>query len=164
MNKRGFTLIETLIYIAIISMVLISVVVFISAIADSRNKAYAAAETQSNGRTAINTIASKIMSATSVVAPGSGATSSVLILAMPSGGNITFAVVGGVLQMGQVGSATTTITGSRVTIGNLQFTNVSASGKRSNILVDLAISYNGAVNDKIFSYSQTLSTAVSIRK
>lgn len=161
--KSGFTLIETLIYIAITGVILFSFVFFSLSISDSRDKNYVVQEVQANSRLALDLIAQKIRRADDVIAPTNGNSSNSLTLDMPaSEPNMTFSVIGGTLNITE-GAIDTPITSNKINVSGLTFINLAGSGERDSIRVELAVEYK-AFGDVKFSYSESIDTAVSIRK
>src|SRR3989338_783118 len=65
-NKRGFTLIETVIYVAIIAGLLVALTSFILAISGSKNKSYSQQEVNANARLALSMISHKTKFASGV--------------------------------------------------------------------------------------------------
>ncbi len=162
--KNGFTLIETLIYTAIVSLMVISLVSFALTVGGSRDKARAIAEVQENGRVATEVLGRYIRNATSVTAPAVGGSGSVLTLTMTSPQNpVTFSVDGGALVLAQTGSATTTITGNLVSITNFVVTITTSTGARRNVRYNFTSQF-AANSDAHNSYSQSFSSAVSTRQ
>jgi len=169
MNNKGFTLIETLIYIAIIGGILASFVTYSITISNSRNKTYAVQEVQANLRIALQLISQQIRSANGVNVSSSifAIDPGVLSLSMSSS-TINPTVINlnqddGVLQIVQGNDEPVYIISSKVKATNLVFTNLTASGTRENIGIDLTVNYDNSDSDINYSYSQTMQTSVSLR-
>lgn len=157
-------MIETLVYIAIISVVMIGFVSFALSVSGLREKNYSMATTQANGRMALEIMAGKIRAAKSVSGPSAGSFDSQLMLTMPIGPNIIFSVSGGRLQMNEVGVGITDITGAHTKISNLIFTNLSAAGERGNIRIEFTADYNATNSSNEYVYTERLQTAVGLRQ
>jgi len=155
MDNKGFTLIEVLIYIAIIGIVITSFVTFALSIGNSRSQTYVVQEVHANARTALDLISQKIRSADDVVSPTEGNSESSLELSNP---NLTFSVSNGVLNIGS-----TAITSDEVNVSSVSFTNLAPLGERDNIRVQMTVECRGD-GSKEYEYSQSLQTAISIRK
>jgi len=174
MNKfkvqNGFTLIETLIYLAIIGTVMTSFLYFNMSIFDYRNKSYAAGEVQANERMAISLISQKIRSAKDVNIASStfNTDPGVLSLVMDDANkNPTIFSLdqdNRVLQITEGAGATTTITSKNVKITNLIFTNLTLASSTKNIKINMTIDYNNVNQDVKFNYSDDLETAISLRR
>ncbi len=170
MNKRGFTLIETLIYITIIGGVMLAFVSFALHISDSRNKTYVVQEVQANARVALDLISQKIEAANGVnldsstfaLDPGVLSLSMASISLNPT--VIDLSVDDGVLQINQGTSGAIPITSDEVRVTNLVFTNLTGGASKENIGVALTVEFNNFDGDVEFSYDQSLQTAVSLRQ
>jgi type II secretory pathway pseudopilin PulG len=164
-NMKGFTLLETLIYIAIASIVVTSFVTFALSISDSRNKASVAQEVQANVRIALDLIRQKIYASEGVVTASSvfDADPGSLVLSMPvSAENPTVINLDqddGTLGVTMGSSATISVTSSDVAVTNLVFTNLSGISGRDTIQVDLTVAYKEQGSAE-FTYEQSVRTAV----
>jgi type II secretory pathway pseudopilin PulG len=165
LQNKGFTLIETIIYIGIIGTVVVAFITFSLSIGGNRNKAFVGQETQANARTAMDLMSQKIRMASDVVSPVASTTESILELDMPvPDPNIIFRVISNRLNLIESGVSTTTITSSEVNVTNLTFTNMSSVGERDNIKINMTAEYDNASGDVEFEFSQTLETSVSVRQ
>ncbi|MDP2684256.1 MAG: prepilin-type N-terminal cleavage/methylation domain-containing protein [bacterium] len=163
-NNAGFTLIETLIYIAIISIIMTAFVSFAISISNTRNKTYVVQEVQANARFALDTMSRKIREAEAVTSPTTGASANSLLLDMQGvSPDITFDVNNGILRMTEGINLPISLTANEVDIDSISFTNFGGSGKRENIKIEMNVSFrdNGS---KAFTYADTYQTSVSIRK
>lgn len=162
-RKKGFTLIEILIYTAIIGIILTSFVAFSVSIANVRNKTYVVQEVQANSRLALDIISQKIRQAVVVITPAEGGSGASLELDMPDPNpNLIFNLSGGVLNMTEGAGPAASLTSNEVYVYNLVFTNMAQGGKRANVKIDISIRYNSA-SDVEYTFSQDVRTAVSQR-
>ncbi|MFH1451450.1 MAG: prepilin-type N-terminal cleavage/methylation domain-containing protein [bacterium] len=160
--KKGFTLIETLIYIAIIGMIVSSFVIFVLSISASRTKTYAVQEVQANSRFALDLLSQRIKSAQGIISPTPGNSASILILDMADA-DLTFNVTAGVLSATEGLADSIPITSSEVDVSSLIFTNLTAAEERENIRIEMTVNYQEN-NSKEYDYSQSFQTAVSLRR
>ena len=165
-KQKGFTLIETLIYIGIIGAVVASFVVFSMSITNSRNKTYVVQEVQANGRTALSIMTQKIRAASSVTTgsctfdsdPGE------LYLVIDGTTNIiNLDADDGVLQLTAGAADPVAITTDEVQVTNLVFTDLT-DGDRDNIRIEMTAAYNNLGTDVEYTYSENFQTAVSLRQ
>jgi prepilin-type N-terminal cleavage/methylation domain-containing protein len=168
MQSRGFTLIEIIIYVAIITIVTTTFVNFSTSASEARSKSYAVTEVQSNARIAMNTIVERIRASISVntstsvfgVDPGS------ISLQMASSSLnptiISLDADDGIMQMTEGVASPLSITSDEVKITKLEFTLLGNSTKRQNIRIEMEVEYNS--NDVTFKYTQALRSSISIRK
>ncbi len=169
-KKRGFTLIETLIYVAIIGMVVASFVVFVMSISDLRNKAYVISEVQANCRTTLDIISQKIRAATGIntVLSTFESDPGVLSLSMADSAKnptvINLDQDDGILQITEGIAGPIAITSDEIRITNLVFTNLTSMSKRGNIKIEITAAFNNAGTDIEYNYLQSLQTAVNLRQ
>ncbi len=161
-RKPAFTLIETLIYIAILGSLLFYFVSFSLSIGSSRSKTHVIQEVNANARIVLKEISNQVRGADDVIDPVSGNTGNSLNLDMPApDDDILFILENGILK-NVIATATTSITSSEVEITNLNFDNLALSGERDNIRISLTIEYRDA-GSKEYEYSRDFQTSVSLR-
>ena len=168
-HTKGFTLIETLIYVALIGGAIVSFITFIISISNSRNKVYVKQEVQANARIALNLINQTIKSANDVnVASSTFAIDpGILSLSMDDAGEnptiINLNENDGVLQIKKGNNPVIAVTSDEVKIINLVFTNLTGDNAKENIRVGITVEYK---NDEsvFFQYSTDVQTAVNLRQ
>ena len=147
MQNKGFTLVETLIYIAIISGVLAAFVSFALNISEARTKTYVAEEVQANARVALETIVQKIRSAaglnigTSVFNTDPGVLSLMMNNSSLNPTVINLSSTDGSLQIKEGSDSPVAVTSNRVKITNLVFRNFTSVGARANVGIELTVAY-----------------------
>lgn len=168
-TKTGFTLVEILIYLAIVGLVVVSFISFAVVISDSRGKAYVEQEVQANARVALNLITQKILASDGVNAGASTFDSDpgVLSLSMANGSKdptvINLSADDGQLQIKEGSDSAVVVTSDEVRVTNLIFTDLTSTSDKENIRIELTMEY-AETDDVIYSYSQSLQTAVSLRQ
>ena len=164
-KSRGFTLVETLIYITLISGALMTFTSFVTSISNSRNKVYVKQEVQANARMMLNLISQTIKSADSInVASSTFAVDpGVLNLSMDTiGENPTIISLNeddGFLQIQKGNNTAIPITSDETKITNLVFTNLIGN----NIRIEITAEYKNS-ESIFFYYSTDLQTAVNLRQ
>ena len=168
-HPKGFTLVETLIYIAIIGGVIVAFVSFALSISDSRNKTYVIQEVQANARLALGVITQKIQASNGLNASSSifGVDPGVLSLSMASSSLnptlISLSADDGILQITEGVNMPVFLTSDEIRITNLVFINLTASSTRENVKIDLTASFASS-SSVIFQGEQSLQTSVSWRQ
>ena len=169
MNRKGFTLVETIIYIGIIGAVAASFVSFSIFISNSRNKTYVGQEVQANSRTALNFISQKIKMSNGVniglstfdIDPG------VLSLSManPAVNPTIFSLDAdnGILQITEGANPPVNVVSNKIKVTNLMFTNQTVLGERENVSIDMTLEYDNPSGDVEFNYSHDIRTTVGVR-
>ena len=167
-NGAGFTLIETLIYLAIVAVAVGSFVVFSISVSGSRNKTFVIQEVQANARTAIQIMSQKIRAAEGINTAAStfGVDPGVLSLAVSdiSKDPTVFELDqdDGILRITEGTASPVVLVSDEVKITNLVFTNLTSGGK-GNIRIELTVEYNNDAGDIGFSHSQSIQTSVGLR-
>ena len=160
-TKKGFTLIEILIYIAVLGLIMFSFLSYVIIMSGSKQKAYVSEEVHSNLRQAFNVMNQKIKVANDVLTPMIGNSSDSLTL-NSSTGQIVFSITGGVLKITENGE-TFSVTSDEVVVSNLLFTNLTPqTSERDNISIEITIDYKGG-GGVTSNYTQSARTAVTLR-
>ena len=166
-NKKGFTLIEILIYIAIIVVFLIVITYFALDILYGKIKSQSQMAVQQNARFATEKVTQEIRQALDINLGDSifGTNPGRLSLAMPqSEENPTiFDIVSKALRIYQPAIGTYNLTSSDVEVTNLVFTNLSPADGAKNIKIDLTIKYKNPENKGEIEASCDIQTTVSTR-
>jgi prepilin-type N-terminal cleavage/methylation domain-containing protein len=168
-NNQGFTLIETLIYLAIIGAVVASFVSYSLSITNSRSKAYVVQEVQANSRLALDLITQNIRmsnglnlgSSTFNADPGMISLSMASTTLNPTVFRLD--ADDGVLQISQGGGNWLSVTSDEVSVANLLFATSSPSGEKESVNIFMTIEFYNPDNDQEFEYSRDLRTSVNIR-
>ncbi|MEK7099397.1 MAG: type II secretion system protein [Patescibacteria group bacterium] len=168
MRNPGFTLLELVIYLAIISGAILSFTYFILSVSNSRTKTYVAQEVHANGRTALEVISQRIRAANGIVS----VTPTVLTLDFSTANPAKHPTAidrdaGNTLRITEDtdgAPVVMTITSDDVTVTALAFTNLTGTGSRENIKINLTIAYDNPSGSSAFTYSKDFTTAVSVRQ
>lgn len=169
-TQGGFTLIETLIYIAIVGMAVSSLIYFSIAVGNARTKSYVVEEVQASTRAALNIIERAVRTAESVDREVStfGADPGVLVLHVtdvtkePT--TIALSADDGTLTITEGAGEPQLLMSDEVFVSNLVFTDLTGSSTRERIRIEMTADYENASGNSNYTYSQSLQTAVSVRK
>jgi len=126
-NRRGFSIIETILYVAILIMIMGTMVIFLINVVHRESKVTMVLEVNQNARFAIEKINSVIRNSKDATVPtDGGGVGSTLSLTMPNAAvsPTVFTVTNGVLTMQQGAAAAVPITSSAVKVSSLTFTNL----------------------------------------
>lgn len=166
-TRRGVTLLELLIYIAILSGLMVVVSDAFISLSKGRGQAEARSEVNSAIRFAGDLIKQDIKNATAVTAPALGVTGSTLSLTV-GGVPIAYDMSGGVLRR-SVSGTPENMTGGSVSVDVPTFTrienfnpNIGASGATTTaVQVVMTMRYNSSSGD--WTYVDTLRTTATLR-
>jgi hypothetical protein len=158
-NTLGFTLVETLIYLAIIGIVVTSFVSFGISVVEARNKNFAVQEVQSNAREALSFMVEKIRNCQNIVTPAENEDGDILTLEMPDGAEqMMFYPENGILYAAIGSSQPRSMTSGQVHVSNLKFMRLGRSVK-INFTIKFA---EGGSRD--FSFTEDVETAAALRR
>ncbi len=162
--REGFTLIETLFYVLIISVFLLISSALLIQVLQGVQKTDELHEVNEGGTAAMTRMLTSIRNAESVTLPAQGTTSSqlTLVMAATSSNPTIFLVEDEVLKMKAGTAATSTLTANEIRIMNLVFTNVSATSSPGSIRIEMSVSSTeadigvGEDTGKVFTGSATI--------
>lgn len=165
-NRKGFTLFELLIYMAIIATIsLIMTSTFLS-LGRGRGQVNVRSDVNTSLRFGIERISQDIRLASAVTTPGTAGGSAATLVMTVSGNTITYDVFGGQLRR-QVNAGAPdpltpiTVTFSTPTFTRYENTNTVLSKTVATILVDLTGSFNSSSPDE--QYSERKKTTIALR-
>lgn len=168
--SKGFTLIELIVYVAILGLISIFIADNLSQIVFAFNKARAEREVINNARISIETITKEIQEASLVYAPSSvfnSTTSQISLLTTnsPSAGHSEgYADIytdNGRLYLKKEGSSALAITSNRVTVTQFRAEHIIQALNREDIKIILTVIYN-TTSAKLAS-SATFNASVALR-
>ena len=154
---RGFTLVELILYIAIVTMLMTAVISFTSDIVYGRVKSQVHQEVNQNIRLASKRIIYEIKNASGV---NSVSASSISLASTDAGRNPTVIdISSGRLRIGYGGNQYF-LTSNKVSVSSLTFTDLSAASSK-NIKFSITVESTG--DRKEFQKSETFETSVELR-
>jgi Tfp pilus assembly protein PilW len=148
LHQRGYTLIELLLYVAIVGALLTSVTYFFGTVTDARVKNQTILEVNEQGAAVMDYITQTIRNATSVTAPAIGVSGASLTLVVPTGAlSPTVFSMPGSTTLGYNGASTATDSSDSGSINGTKFV-ASASGTISTLNAYVASPISASPNDK----------------
>lgn len=176
-GKRGVSLLELLIYIALLSVIMVVITTSFLSITKGRGKAEAQAEVHAALRFAIERLTRDIKEATAVTTPSctpscaadANATASTLVMTV-GGQTVTYDVAAGELRrkegsgLPQSITASTTVFVSQALFSRLENANLvpsALSATTTSIRVGLSARYNSSSPD--YTHSVSATTTVTLR-
>jgi|SRR5579859_1628601 len=154
--SAGFTLIEMMIYMALLGFLMIAMTELFAGILDVRSESATTSAVEQDGRFLLSRFAYDIARASSVSTPASDGSSSSSLVLVIGGVNYTYSIANGNLQMVN-DSGTNMLNSSETTVSNLTFLrvgNTTSSGK-TTVQVTFTVTSrgleNGRTQQKIFS-------------
>lgn len=153
-GRHGFTLLETLIYIAVLSLLILFLVLVFYQILDSNRETRARLTVTADARFLMGKIEWALLGAQTINQPAAGGTSSVLSVSRYNFGQnpLVFDAASGTARLRRGSGQPAALTGSEVQISQMVFQNVAASG---SLPAAVAVSFS------VISLRQNLPVAVS---
>lgn len=164
-RQSGYTLIELLLYIAIISTLLVGITAFFGLSAEARIKDQSVTEVNQQGTAAMEYITQAVRNATSVSSPTAGGNDSSLILVVPTGSlsPTIFSLNGTVLQVQEASTAAVALTSAKVQVSGLVFKNLTRSGTNGAIQITFTVSRTSTSGRPEFDYQKTFTTTAEVQ-
>ncbi len=162
--NHGFTLIEFLIYLALVSVVVTSLILWVLSLTGVRNKNYAVGEVTANRQFILSILTREVKQAEAIIAPAAGATGATLELDRPGAlPNAIFRVVDGRLYFEVAGNPPLAVSSRQVEIADLMFRNLTgAFDNRANVAVRAIVRFRDPASID-FTSEREIITAVSNR-
>ncbi len=163
-DQAGFTLIELVVYVAIVGVLLLSIVSFYGLVIDVRVKNQSIAEVNQQGQLAMDGITQTIRNATSITTPALASSGAALTLVVPTGSlsPTVFKLNGTALQITAGVSTPVALTGSKVQISSLTFKNLTRAGTNGIVQVSFVISRTNNTGRATYDYQKTFTTSAEI--
>jgi prepilin-type N-terminal cleavage/methylation domain-containing protein len=164
MKDQGFTLIELVVYIAIVSGILVLITGFLWNVIFGNIKESSYREVQQNARFALMRMAQEIRKATNINSPlpGGSDTSISLTMADATLDPTVFDISQGRLRITQGTSSPQEITTDSTIVKNIQFTNLSYPGTAGTVRIEIEIANSGLSNLPEYQASIGLKSTVNL--
>ena len=166
-KKIGFSLIETLLYVALFAIIMSALTVFLSTLSASRINQQATAEVDQQASFVLRTLTQSLRNAASVNSPLTGATSSSLSLntGIASTTPTIYSQIGEKLYVSEGSGPSVPLTNSRVNLIGLVFGNLTKSGGKAVISIDFILRAGTASRGKAeYNYQANYHDSVSLRQ
>lgn len=163
-KTSGYTLIELLLYVVIISTLLTTVTLFFGMTVETRVKNQSIAEVNDQGVLVMDHITQTIRNASSISAPTPGGSGSSLTLVVPTSSlsPTIFNLNGTALQVKEGTTATIALTNNDIQVTNLTFKNLTRSGTPGNVQVSFTLSRFNPNNRNEYDYQKTFTSAAEV--
>jgi type II secretory pathway pseudopilin PulG len=163
-TQHGYTLVELLLYIALVGTLLTSVTYFFSLSVDSRVKNQSIAEVNDQGAAVMDRITQTIRNASSVTSPVPGTTASSLTLVVPTGAlsPTVFNLNSTTLQITEGANSAVALTSDEVQVTNLTFKNLTRTGTNANIQISFTLSRTNPSGRNTYDYQKTFISSAGL--
>jgi len=165
LKKPGFTLVEVLLYLALLSIVIGVVASFVTVTLNFKARTYAISEVEQCGNQIILMISRSIRNGTAINSPSIGTSSSSLSIntTTPVNNPTQFILSGTTLNMQEGATPAFALTPATIRVTSLTFTNVARPGTNGTIRIQMTLSFSNPNNRQESNYSQTFYGTADIR-
>lgn len=166
MNKKGFTILELLLYVGILSAVMFSIAFFIQMMMSARLKSQTIAEVEQQGQQVMQQITQVIRNANSITAPAAGTNGASLTVDVYDAGKdpTIIDVASNVLRIKEGAGSAVPLTSSRVNVSGSSFQNLSRASTPGTVRIQFTITHVNTSQKNEFEYSKTFYGSANIRK
>lgn len=163
--QQGYTLLELLLYITIVSTLLLAVTAFFGMNAETRIKNQTISEVDQQGTFALNYIAQTLRNATLISAPAIGTSASQITVTVPTASlsPTVFSLSDTTLQVKEGSAAAIPLTSSTVQVSDLTFKNLSRSSTNEIVQISFTLNRVNASGRNEFDYQKTFTTSAALR-
>lgn len=164
--QKGFTLVEMILYVALCSLLLVSISTLLSSLLSARVRSQAINEVNQQGFQVMHLMTSTIRNGRSIQTPSIGATSSLLSVTVVNSiaSPTIFNIASGTLRIQEGSGVSVALTNSRVSASALQFQNVSSASTTEKIVkLTFVLSSNNISGRSEYSFSKTFTGSATLR-
>jgi prepilin-type N-terminal cleavage/methylation domain-containing protein len=164
--RKGFTLVEMLLYIAILSIIIMAFSSFFFLSYTSRIKAAAIAEVEQQGSQTMSLITQNIRNATSIASPTAGVSAGSLTLTEYIGANspTVFDQSVDTLRITEGVATAVNLTSNRIVVSNLSFQNLSRPSTPGVVQIKFTLTHINPSNRGEYIYSKNFTSTASLRQ
>ena len=165
MMKKGFTLIEMLLYLSILSVVVLALSSFLFLTYTSRIKGNVIAEVEQQGSQTMSLITQNIRNSSGITLPVAGASAASLDLTEYIGAvsPTIFNQSGNKIQITEGAGGAVDLTSNRVIVSGLSLQNLSRPGTPGVIRIQFTLTHINPANRGEYIYSKTFTSTASRR-
>jgi len=165
-TQRGFTLLELLLYLAIVSLIVGSLSAFLIFSFQMRIKNQTIAEVEQQGKQVMQLIMQTARNAEAINSPAISATSTSVSFDVVTASKdpTVFSLSGNALRIQEGTSSAVVLTNSRVSASGLQIYNVSRTGTPGIIRIQFILSSVNPTGRDEYTYSKTFYASAALRQ
>jgi type II secretory pathway pseudopilin PulG len=164
-KAKAFTLLETLLYIALTSIVLTTMLSFVSLIFTARERQQTVVELDAEGESIMQEIIQTARNAKTINAPLAGNTAITMSLGvvLPAKDPTVYTISGNNITVSEAGGAAVVLNSTRVIASALSFKNLTAAGTKGSVRVQFTLTYTNPDNLPNYSYNRTFYGTATLR-
>lgn len=158
MSNQGFSLIELIIYISLVSVILLSITSFSFTLLNARSRNEVIAEVEQQGVLAMQKITQTVRNAEDINTPTPETSAAALSL-----DSAVFDLANDALRITRDRGVPVDLTNHRVIVSDLSFDNLSRAGTPGLVRVRFTLSHKNPGAKALFEYSKTFYGSASLR-
>ncbi|HLD30985.1 MAG TPA: prepilin-type N-terminal cleavage/methylation domain-containing protein [Patescibacteria group bacterium] len=164
--SSGFTIVELLLYVAISSVMLLTISLFLQTLLESKIKNQTVAEVEQQGLQAMQMITQTARNADAINSPARGASASLLSINtyIINNNPTIFDLFGGAIRVKEGVVAAVPLTNSRVIASALDFQNLSRADTPGTIRIQFTLTHINPENKNEYDFSKTFIGSASLRQ
>ena len=165
MHEKGFTLVELLLYVAMTTIMVGTISVFLFIILQVRVKNQVINEVEQQGQQVVQRINQVVRNATGITVPSIGVSGASTTLTVTPAGNspTVFDLSTGALRITEGAGSPIVLTNARVTVSALTFTNTSRSAISKDLRVTFTLTAVNSSGRNEYDYTKTFTTSAHVR-
>ena len=162
--RKGFTLVELLLYISCAGVMLTTVALFLSLVLKTRVHSQVIAEVDGQGQQIVTIVSQLLRNATQITLPAAQGSGTTLGFTVPDGAKspTIFSLVGGALTLKEGNGATVALTNNRVTVSAVNFRNLSRPVTPGTARLEFTLTYINPTGRSEYSYAQSFVGSASL--
>lgn len=161
-TEQGFSLIELVIYIGLVSIMLLALTSFITLLLNSRGRNQAIAEVEQQGVAVLQLLTQTTRNASAIITPAAGSIDTALEIDTGSGQTV-FSVIDDQLQLTEAGGDSIAITNDRILVSDFSVRNATRGTSPGIVTWQVTFEYAERSGKPGYSYSRTFYGSASLR-
>ena len=162
-KNHGFTLLETILYVAILSTLVFGIASFVGLVSEVRVKNQVMSEVDQQAVQILEAVKVAVQSGESVSSPTIGQSQNILQIVNIDDSMTVFSLDSGVFTIDR-GDGPTSLHNNRVVVDSVIFRNLSHVGTPSIVRVTINLSYKNISINQIYNYSKTYVAGAQLSK
>jgi len=164
--KKGFTLIEILLYLSLSAMLIVIISLFLSTILESRLKDITIAEVEQQGAQTMRIITQTVRNSAMIVSPATSTSASLLSLGTFAASTTPtfFDIASGTLRITEGASSPILLNNTRITVTDFTAQNLSTTSAPGTIRTSFTVTASSTSLRGEYYFSKTFTSSASLRE
>ncbi len=164
-NKKGFTLVELLLYVGLSAILLLVISLFLTTMLAARAKQQTITEVEAQAMQMMQIITQSIRNAEGINSPLAGESASTLSLSMSDAQNnpTDFNMNQNTLQITEGSQSSINLSNTGIHITNFTVQNLSRNDTSGLVRISFDVNYNNESGRSEYNYNKSFNTSVSLR-